>query len=43
MTTLGFLLLLLAVFVAMALAGIPGGGLVVIAGFVWWSWNWGTP
>jgi hypothetical protein len=43
MTTPVFVVLLLAVLVAMALGGISGGGLVVLAGFVWWTWNWGTP
>jgi hypothetical protein len=43
MATLVFLLLLLAVFVAMVLVGLPGAGLVVLVGFVWWTWNWRTP
>jgi hypothetical protein len=43
MTTPVFLLLLLAAVVAMVFVGLPGAGLIVLAGLVWWTWNWGTP
>jgi uncharacterized membrane protein YdjX (TVP38/TMEM64 family) len=43
MTVPVFVVLLLAVFAVMVLVGLPGAGLVVLAGLVWWTWNWGTP